>query len=325
MRRRRFLALASSSLAATSYAASGEASFPIKPINLVVPFPPGGANDLIGRSLAQVIGPSVHGTVIVDNRSGGAAGSVGAQWVASAPPDGYTLLLGNTASLAINPSVYPALRYQPVRDFEPIAILGRSSLVLVVNSTVGVRNLEEFVQLLKLSPGKYTYASAGAGSPLHLAGEIFKQRTDTQWVHVPYRGTAPAYSDLLGGRVTAMFDNTTTALPHVQAGSLRPLAVTGPRRSPLFPDVPTLAEAGIKDLEITVWFGLVAPRTTPANIINKISVATSAALKTEEMTNRFRDLDVAPMALTPKESRDFIIAENRKWKEVVTTAGIKLD
>lgn len=325
MKRRHFLALASSSLAAGSHGAAAAANYPRKPITIVVPFPPGGANDLIARSLAQAMGPLLHGTLIVDNRSGGAAGSVGAQMVASAAPDGYTLLLGNTASLAINSSIYSSLRYEPLRDFEPITILGLSSLVLVVNSQVPGRNLADFVELLKAKPGTYTYASAGAGSPLHLAGEIFKQRTGTEWVHVPYRGTAPAYSDLLGGRVSAMFDNTTTALPHVQSGALRPLAVTGRKRSRLFPQVPTLAEAGIAELEIAVWFGLVAPRATPPDVIDQLSRAAVGALRAEEMKQRLKDLDIEPFAASPMDARDFIASENRKWKEVVKKSGIRLD
>lgn len=325
MRRRHFLALATSPLAAGLHGAAAAAKYPDKPITIVVPFPPGGANDLIARSLAQAMGPLLHGTLVVDNRSGGAAGSVGAQMVAGATPDGYTLLLGNTASLAINSSIYPSLRYQPMRDFEPITILGLSSLVLVVNSKVPARNLADFVELLKAAPGTYTYASAGAGSPLHLAGEIFKQRTGTEWLHVPYRGTAPAYSDLLGGRVSAMFDNTTTALPHVQSGALRPLAVTGRKRSALFPEVPTLAEAGIANLEIPVWFGLVAPRATPPAVIDQLYRAAIGAVRAEEMKQRLKDLDIEPFAAGPKEARDFIASENRKWKEVVEASGIRLN
>ena len=325
MKRRHFTALALSAVGAGLQTAAMAAGYPSKPVTIVVPFPPGGANDLIARSLGQAMGPLLHGSLIVDNRSGGAAGSVGAQMVANAPTDGYTLLLGNTASLAINASVYPALRYDPQRDFDPVTVIGLSSLVLVVPSQVPARNIAEFVRLLKAAPGKHAYASAGAGSPLHLAGEMFKQRTGTDWLHVPYRGTAPAYTDLLSGRVTAMFDNTTTALPHVQAGSIRALAVTGKRRSPLFPDVPTLAEAGIADMEIPVWFGLVAPRGTSAAVVDQLSRAAVGAVRGEEMQQRLRDLDVEAWANSPADARAFIASENRKWKDVVQKANIKLD
>jgi tripartite-type tricarboxylate transporter receptor subunit TctC len=199
MRRRHLLQAGALSACSAFEPAARADSYPSKPVQIVVPFPPGGTNDLLARVLTQSLGEQMHGSFVIDNRAGGAAGSVGAQAVAAAKPDGYTLLLGNTASLAINQSVYLNLRYDPQRDFEPISVVGGSSLVLAVNSKVPARNVAEFVQLLRSSPGQYSYASAGAGSPLHLAGELFKFRTGTEMLHVPYRGTAPAYTDLLSG------------------------------------------------------------------------------------------------------------------------------
>ena len=301
------------------------AGYPAKPVTIVVPFPPGGANDLIARSLGHAMGMSLPGTVIVDNRSGGAAGTVGAKMVASAAADGYTLLLGNTATLAINPSVYPSLRYDPLRDFEPVTLIGSSSLVLVVNAQIPVRSVADLVKYLKESPDKHSYASAGAGSPLHLSGEMFKQRTGIDWTHVPYRGTAPAYTDLLAGRITAMFDNTTTAASHARAGSIRPLAVTGRKRSALFPDVPTLEEAGIASMEILVWFGLVAPRGTNSFVLAQLSRAAISAVQGDEMKQRLRDLDIEPWASSPAEARRFIASESQKWQEVVRQAKIRLE
>ena len=246
MKRRHFLQ-AGALCAAPAFGTAARAEiYPSRPVQIVVPFPSCGTNDLLARIMAQSLGEQIGGSFVVDNRAGGAAGAVGAQAVAAARPDGYTLLLGNTASLAINQSVYPNLRYDPQRDFAPISVIGSSSLVLVVNSKVPARNVAELVHLLRTSPGKYSYASAGAGSPLHLAGELFKYRTGTEMLHVPYRSTAPAYTDLLSGRISVMFDNTTTAAQHARASTIRALAVTGAQRSALFPEVPTLAEAGFK-------------------------------------------------------------------------------
>ncbi|WP_027730405.1 tripartite tricarboxylate transporter substrate-binding protein [Variovorax paradoxus] len=299
--------------------------YPSKPVQVVVPFPPGGTNDLLARVLAQSLGELMPGSFVIDNRAGGGAGSVGAQAVAAARPVGYTLLLGNTASLAINRSVYPNLRYDPQRDFQPISVVGSSSLVLVVNSKVPTRNVAEFVQLLRSSPAQNSYASAGAGSPLHLAGELFKYRTGTEMLHVPYRGTAPAYTDLLSGRISAMFDNTTTAVQHTRAGTIRALAVTGARRSALFPQVPTLAEEGFKDMEVLVWFGLVAPKSTDAALIGRLSQAVATMAKAEETRRRLLEFDIEPWGSTPEEMRRFLASESAKWKTVVQRSNIRLE
>ncbi len=325
MNRRNFLQAGALGACSAFDAAVRAESYPSRPVQIVVPFPPGGTNDLLARMIAQSLGEQTGGSFVVDNRAGGAAGSVGAQAVAVARADGYTLLLGNTASLAINQSVYPNLRYDPQRDFEPISVIGSSSLVLVVNSKVPARNVAELVQLLRTSPDRYSYASAGAGSPLHLAGELFKYRTGTEMLHVPYRGTAPAYTDLLSGRIPVMFDNTTTAVQHARAGTIRALAVTGAQRSALFPEVPTLAEAGLKDTEILVWFGLVAPRSTDATITGRLSKAVASSVKDPETRRRLLEFDIEPWGSTPEDMRRFMASESAKWKAVVQRSNIRLE
>lgn len=325
MNRRNFLQAGALCACSAFDAAVRAESYPSRPVQIVVPFPPGGTNDLLARMIAQSLGEQTGGSFVVDNRAGGAAGSVGAQAVAAARADGYTLLLGNTASLAINQSVYPNLRYDPQRDFEPISVIGSSSLVLVVNSKVPARNVAELVHLLRTSPGKYSYASAGAGSPLHLAGELFKYRTGTEMLHVPYRGTAPSYTDLLSGRISVMFDNTTTAAQHARAGTIRALAVTGAQRSALFPEVPTLAEAGFKDTEILVWFGLVAPRSTDATITGRLSKAVASSVKDPETRRRLLEFDIEPWGSTPEDMRRFMVSESAKWKAVVQRSNIRLE
>jgi len=325
MKRRHFLQ-AGALCAAPAFGTAARAEiYPSRPVQIVVPFPSGGTNDLLARIMAQSLGEQIGGSFVVDNRAGGAAGAVGAQAVAAARPDGYTLLLGNTASLAINQSVYPNLRYDPQRDFAPISVIGSSSLVLVVNSKVPARNVAELVQLLRAAPEKYSYASAGAGSPLHLAGELFKYRTGTEMLHVPYRGTAPAYTDLLSGRIPVMFDNTTTAVQHARAGTIRALAVTGGRRSALFPYVPTLAEAGFKDIEVLVWFGLVAPRSTDPAITGRLSTAVATLVRGAETRRRLLEFDIEPWGSTPEEMRRFMASESAKWKAVVQRSNIRLE
>lgn len=325
MNRRKVICNVAASIASAVAGTSFAAGYPERPVQLVVPFPPGGANDLLGRLVAQKMGTLLGGTVVVDNRPGGAAGSVGAQGVATSRPDGYTLLLGNTASLAINSSIYPNLKYDPLRDFEPISMIGSSSLVLVVGKDVAAQDLAGLVKMLKASPGKYAYASAGAGTPLHLAAELFKLQTGTDITHVPYRGTAPVMSDLLTGRITMMFDNTTTAIPHIRNGSLRALAVTGPRRNPLLPNIPTLAEQGIKNAEILVWFGLVAPRGTDPQILSKLSNSASQAVLSDDLRPRLLELDIQPWGSTPEEMKTYVGLELRRWRDVVERAKIKLD
>jgi tripartite-type tricarboxylate transporter receptor subunit TctC len=325
MRPSRLMSIIAMAIVACIGTAANAQEFPERPIQLVVPFPAGGANDVLARVVAEKMGEILKGTVIVDNRPGGAGGSVGAQAVAKAKPDGYTLLLGNTATLAINKSIYPKLSYDAQRDFAPISLLGSSSLVLVTAQSSPAKNMQDLVKMLKAEPGKHSYASAGAGTPLHLAGELFRLQTGTEIAHVPYRGAAPAMTDLIGGRITIMFDNTTTSIPHIKAGTLRPIAVTGPKRNPQLPDVPTMAEAGIANSEVLVWFGLVAPKGTPQPILDKLSQAAMDAVKSDALRKRLVDFDIQPWGSSAEEMRDYTAKETARWHNVVQKANIKLE
>lgn len=297
------------------------------PIRIVVPFAPGGANDILARALAGPLGQELGVTVLVENRSIGAAGSIAAKAVSRETPDGSVLLLGNTASLGINPHIYrDTAGYDPRSDLEPVSTLGTSSLVLVLGRDVQANSVDQFIEHLKEKPGQLAYASAGSGSPLHLAAEMFMLGTGTSMVHVPYKGTAPAYVDLLAGRVDVMFDNTTTATRYVSGGQVNALAVTGKERSRLFPDIPTFSEVGIPGMdEMTVWFGLVAPKGTPADVRERIAQGVRAALKDAKVQEQLAMLDIAPTGSTPAEMKAFIDREYGKWGDLIQAAGIRAE
>lgn len=295
-------------------------------LHIVVPFPPGGANDLLARVIAQPLGQELGVSVIVENRNIGAAGSVAAKAIANGPADGSTLLLGNTASLGINSHIYKNIGYDPRTDLEPVAALGTSALVLVVDKTMGTTDVPTFIQKLKNQPDQYTYASAGPGTPMHLSGEMFKLRTGTDMVHVPYKGTAPAYIDLIAGRVNAMFDNTTTAIRQVSAGLVNALAVTGTERNGLFPDTPTFKELGVAGMDdMTVWFGFVAPKGTPEPIRARIAEGVKKALHDPKVQEQFQILDVRPWGSTPQELKVHIGTQYNKWGELIKDAKIQMD
>ncbi len=296
-------------------------TYPSRTIKIVVPLAAGGTNDIIARVLAERLTDALKASVIVENRPGGAGGSVGADTVAKAEPDGYTLLLASTATLAINPSLYAKLPYDPQRDFEPISVIGTSPLILVVNASLPAKNVGELIALLRAKPGGYSYASAGKGTPLHLVAELFAAQTGTQIVHVPYRGAAPAVSDLLAGHVHAMFDNLPSVLPHIQAGTLRPLLVTGSRRLPQIPDTPTVIEAGLSGAEAVSWFGLVAPKGTAPEITARLSDSVRTLVKAPDIHARLLGLGTEPWGSTPQEMKAHVVQETAKWARIVKEAG----
>ena len=304
--------------------AQSEATYPSKTIRIVVTLAAGGSNDVVARLLAQKLSEQVRQPVIVENKTGG-NGIPGADFVAKAAPDGYTLLFGNTTLLAIQASLLAKLPYDPQRDFAPISVLSISPTVLVVNAALPARTVSELVTLAKASPGKLNYASPGNGSPFHLSTELFKARTGTDLVHVPYKGNAPAIVDLLSGRVQLMFANVLEVLPQITSGKLRPIAVTGFARTPLLPDVPTTGESGLLNAEAFSFFVLVAPRGTPRDVIATLNAETVKAIARPDVRQRFFDFGVEPVANTPDEAEAFLRSESAKWAKVVRDSGAKVD
>lgn len=315
------VAAAGGPLALTASAAAE--SWPARYIRLVVPYPPGGATDVVARNVAQELSAALKQQVVVDNVPG-AGGSIGSALVARAKPDGYTLLTGTIATHAINLSVMKDLNYR-LDDFTPVVELARMPNVLVVHPSVPAKSLAELVAHARANPGKLNFASSGVGQSTHLAGELFKHVAKLDIVHVPYRGSAPAVTDLLAGQVQMMFDNLASALPHIQAGKLRPLAVTASERSELAPDIPTTAEAGYPALAITAWFGIFAPAKTPSEIVARVNQETNAALSKPDFRARLARLGAAPGSGSPAEFAERVSAEARKWADLVREANVKLE
>jgi tripartite-type tricarboxylate transporter receptor subunit TctC len=310
-------------LAALAPQAQAQA-YPRQPVSLVVPFPAGGPTDAMARLLAQKLGERLGQQVVVDNR-GGAGGTLAAEAVAHARPDGHTLFFGTTGTLAINPSLYPKLRYDPVRDFAPVSLMATTMNVLVVHPGVQAPSLGDLVKLAQARPGDLTYASAGNGSSNHLSGELFKARAGIQITHVPYKGSAPALVDLFGGRVSMMFDTVAQQAPHIAAGKVRALAVTGPKRSPLLPGVPTAQEAGLKDFDVTIWFGVLAPAATPAAVVERLNREIVAVMSTDEMRQRMQAEGAEARPTTPAEFAALIRHDIAKWAPVVKASGATLE
>jgi tripartite-type tricarboxylate transporter receptor subunit TctC len=291
----------------------------------VVPYAPGGPVDLSARLIAPKLQQALGQPVVVENKPG-AGGNLGADFVARSAPDGYTLVMGAIATHAINPALYPKFPYDPVRDFRHVALLIQVPNVLVVNTEVRAQNVSELIGLLKKNPGKLDFASGSTGSTGHLAGELFKQMTGTYMVHIPYKGSAPAVSDLLAGRVQLMFDNLASALPNIQAGKLRALAVTTPRRSAFLGEVPTLDESGLKGFDMTTWWGLMAPAGTPQPIVDRLAAESSRALEMSDIRERWRALgSEAPGVRTPAEFTAFVERERKLYAGLVKRSGATVD
>ena len=297
--------------------------YPTKPIKLIIPYPPGGATDVIGRIVALKMSEALGQQLIVDNRAG-ATGSIGAGAAATAAADGYTLLLGALTSHSINAALQPNLSFDLARDFAPIGVVGQVPLVFVVNPKMPVKTLKELMAYTKANPG-VSYASSGNGSPQHMAGEMFKSMTKLDMLHVPYKGSGPAMNDLVGGQVQSMIETMPAALPHIKAGSLRPLAVALPARSNNLPDVPTAAEAGLPDFIVTSMFGLLAPAKTPPAIIAKLSAALEKVLALPDTQARMDAQGVVIGYLNPADSTRRIKAEIDKWTKVAKDGRIKLE
>ena len=326
----RFMTFAAAALAAafslTSLAAQAQAVavYPKQPVTLVVPFPAGGPTDAMARLLAQKLSERLDQQVVVDNR-GGAGGGIAAELVARAPAEGHTLFFGTTGTMSINPSLYKKLRYDPVKDFAPVSLMATTMNVLVVNPEVQAKNLTELVQLAKGKPGELAYGSAGNGSSNHLSGELFKSIAGVQINHVPYRGSAPAMIDMLGGRIAMMFDTISVQTQNIAAGKVRALAVTGPKRSPLLPEVPTAQEAGLKGFDVTIWFGVLAPAGTPAPIIARLNREVVAVMATDEMRKRMQADGAEARTSTPAEFAALIKQDTAKWAPVIKASGATLD
>lgn len=298
--------------------------WPTKTIRFVIPFPAGGTTDIIGRIIAAELHKAWDESVIADNRAG-AGGNIGAEAVARAAPDGYTMLVCTVGTHAINESLYSKLNFEPRKDFAPVTLFAMVPNVVVVHPSVKAESIQELIALLKANPGKINYASSGNGTSIHLSAELFKTMTGTEMVHIPYRGSAPAVTDLLAGTVSVMFDNLPSAMPHIKAGKLRALAVTSANRSPSLPDVPTVAEAGVPGYDASSWFGLVAPAGTPKAIVDKTQQAVAEALKLPDVREKLSAQGAEPVGNTPEEFAKFIEQETEKWGKVVRDSGAKVD
>lgn len=316
--RRRLLACAASLACLAALPARAE-TWPAKPVRLVVGYAAGGATDVVTRLVGQKMGELLGQPIVVDNRTG-ANSNVGAELVARAPADGYTLYVYTIAN-TINASLYGKLGYDPRKDFAPIGLMAKIPNILVVHPSLPVKTVADYQRFAKAEKNGITFASSGSGSSIHLSGEMFKMQTGLNMLHVPYRGSAPAVADLLGGQVQSMFDNAPSSLPHVQSGKLRAIAVTSAQRLPMLPDVPTLAESGLPGLDVQSWFGLAAPAGTPAPIIAQLNKALNQALDAPEVKKRLQDLAASPAPSTPEQMRTFAEAEITRWQAVVKASG----
>jgi tripartite-type tricarboxylate transporter receptor subunit TctC len=308
------LALGSSSAYAQSY--------PAKPIRIVVPFATGGFADIAGRRIAQELSQNLGVAVIVENRAG-AGGQIGADHVAKSPADGYTLLLGSNGPLTVGPSLYDKVPYDPIKDFEPVILLGASPTTLLVNPSLPAANLKEFVAYLKANPGKVSVASPGIGTSSHLAGELFQIVTGTKMLHVPYKGSGPAMSDLVGGQVNAAFDPLSSSLALAKSGKLRALAVAGDKRAPALPDVPTMGEAGVADYDASTFVALLAPAGTPRAIVAQLNAAAAKALESAAVKESFAQFATLPLGGPPDQLTGYLKQDLAKWKKVIQTANVK--
>jgi len=299
-------------------------TWPSKNVTIVVPWPPGGPSDIVARPTAKGLSDAFGKTFLIDNR-GGAGGNIGSEYVAKSTPDGQTLLITSGGPIVINPHVYKKMTYDPQRDLVPITNLLRVPVVLAVHPSVPAKNLKELIAWIRAQDGKAPWASAGNGTPQHMTGELFRTTAKLDMIHIPYKGSAPAISDLMGGHVPMMFDTTIAIMPQIKAGKVRAIAVSGAKRSPQLPDVPTFAEAGLAAVESYGWYGFFAPAKTPKEVISKINEATLKFMKTPEFQKVLSDTGSDYVGDTPENFAAFIKAENNKWGRVAKETGATLD
>ncbi|HJY79398.1 MAG TPA: tripartite tricarboxylate transporter substrate binding protein [Burkholderiales bacterium] len=304
-------------------AAGAQDAYPSRPVKFILPFPPGGGTDILGRVIAERLSTSLGQPVVTENR-GGAGGNVGAEAAAHSAPDGYTIVLV-APSLAISPSLYSKLNYDPVKDLTPISLVATVPNVMITNPSVEAKNLQEFIALARSRPGAMNYGSGGAGTSNHLAGELFNIVTGAKLVHVPYKGVNLAMQGVLAGEIQLVFIGIPAALPHIKAGKLRALALVAPQRSPALPEVPTVAEAGLKDFEVTTWYGVMAPSGTPRPIITRLNGELVKIMHTPDVKERLAAMATDPLTSTPEEFAAYLKQEIAKWGDVVRKANLKAD
>ena len=312
-------------LAAASFAAhAATPAYPQKPIVAVVPFPAGGSSDMVARVIGPAVSQKLGQPFVIDNRSG-ATGAIGATLVKRAPADGYTILIASIGVYAINPFLQKGLQYDPAKDFDLLSVAVRAPNVLVMNPAMPAKNVQEFASYLKKMPGKVTFASSGAGSSDHLTAALFWQKTGTSGLHVPYKGGAPAVADLLGGHADASFQNINAILPHVQAGKLKALGITSEKRAPVMPNVPTMAEGGVKDVEVYSWQAIAAPKGLPKDVKATLHAGLVGATNDAVNRKRMTDLGFEVLASSPEYFEKFLNQELARWKAVITAGNITLD
>ena len=309
--------------AAALFAAGALAQYPAKPVKIIVPYPPGGPTDIVARVVAQKLSEQTGQQFVVDNR-GGAGGNIGAEAVARSPADGYTLLVATTAH-AINKTLFKSMTYDLAKDFVPVSQLTSGPLVIVANPSLGANNVKELVALAKAKPGELSFASSGPGQSTHLAAELFSSMAGIKMTHIPYKGSAPALTDTMGGQTSLFFDTMLSAMPHVRSGKLKALAVTSAARSPAAPEIPTVAESGLPGYEAIAWNGLLAPAGTPKEVVAKLNAELKKALELPEIKERFAAQGFAAAWSPPDKYAAFIAAEVDKWAKVVKVSGATVD
>lgn len=321
IQRRHLVALVA--LAATPFALQAQDHWPSKPVRIVVPFPAGGTSDILARALGEKLQAALKQTVIIENKAG-AGGVIGADAVAKSAPDGYTFLLGTIASHAINPVLQPKMPYDATRDFAPVMLLGSISNVLLVGANQPYKNVQDVIAAAKSQPGGLPFASAGQGSSQHMSGETFRLLAKAELTHVPYKGSAPAVQDVIGGQIPMSFETVTVALPHVKSGRVRALAVTTARRSPVMPEVPTLQEAGVPGFDVASWQAFYAPAGTPPAIVQRMNAEIAKIIATPEMKEKMEGLGLEHTPNTPEQFAEFGRSEIAKWTRIVKEGNVKL-